>query len=166
MLDRADDLLKLALAVAALALGLGVGYYYAVFLPHEAAVTTARLEAREAQQEAARTAKAKKDQELSERKVALAEKARDKYDTCLSYAFSNYSARWQASCRTSNRSDLERRGKCLQQGYGDQYCSSITITPSSDCTLPNTLASDYDSNHREAQKLCLGELEAAKPAGI
>jgi hypothetical protein len=53
----------------------------------------------------------------------------------------------------------------MQQGYGEQYCSGITITPIRDCTLPSSLANDYDANHREAQKLCLGELETAKPTG-
>ena len=164
MLDRADDLLKLALAVAALALGLGVGYYYAVFLPQEATEAATRFQRREERQQQAEAAKAKREAELGERTAALAEKARIDYDVCISNAFTNYQSRWQKSCQRLNATDVEKKERCFQQGYGEQYCSTISLTPARGCFLPSDLANSYDSDHLNAQKLCLSEFETAKPA--
>ena len=154
MLEKADALLKLALAIAALAIGLSVGYYYAIFLPNEA-LQEKQFVLNEAQQQ----------QKMESQKIAALERAKkiaqEKYDQCLFSAFQSYTDRWESTCRRLNKDDTERKNQCLQNGYSEQYCGQISVTPSKNCSLNNTLADDYDASHSEAKKLCLEEFKAS-----
>lgn len=152
MLEKADEVLKLALAAAALLIGASVAYYYAIFLPDQANAQAERVA------EAERT-KRQADEKAEARKIDEARTAKSTYDQCLAFAQSNYSDRWDASCKRINKSDLERKSECESNGYG--YCDSIKITPANDCSLPNALANDYDNRLEEANKLCLEEFKAS-----
>ena len=81
MLDRADAILKLALAVAALMIGCAFGYYYAIFLPSQAAASLERASAFESA------------------KVVAATVEKESYRQCLAAAYSTYSENWDAQCK-------------------------------------------------------------------
>lgn len=152
MLEKADEVLKLALAVAALLIGASVAYYYAIFLPDQANVQAQRMtEADRVKREA--------EEKSEARKLDAARNAKTAYDQCLASAQSNYSNRWNNSCRKLNKADIERKLQCEVNGY--QYCDSIKITPASDCSLTTTLMNDYDNGLDEANKLCLEEFKAS-----
>lgn len=152
MLEKADEVLKLALAVAALLIGASVAYYYAIFLPNQANAQ---------QQRATETERSKREanEKAEARKLDAARSAKSAYDQCLAFSQSNYSDRWAASCKRINKSDLERKSECEANGGG--YCDAIKITPANDCSLPSAVANDYDNSLEEANKLCLEEFKAS-----
>ncbi|MCZ8325780.1 MAG: hypothetical protein O9283_11010 [Sphingomonadaceae bacterium] len=152
MLEKADEVLKLALAAAALLIGASVAYYYAIFLPVQAhAQAQSEAEAERAKREANEKAEA--------RKLDAVRSAKSAYDQCLANSQSSYSDRWNASCKRLNKADLERQAECQANGFG--YCDSIKITPAIDCALPTVVANDYDNRREEANKLCLEEFKAS-----
>lgn len=152
MIEKADQILKLALAAAALLIGASVAYYYAIFLPDKA---SAELQ-REAE---ADRLKRETEAKAEAQKLDASRNAKAAYDQCLAFAQSNYTDRWNNSCKRLNKADLERKSQCESNGYG--YCDQIKITPASDCSLPNDLGDDYDKGREDANKLCLEEFKAS-----
>lgn len=152
MLEKADEVLKLALAAAALLVGVSVAYYYGIFLPEKARTEEQRLvEADKAKQEAA--VKQAKKQETASRDAKVA------YDKCLLSASQDYSSRWNKTCIRLNKEDVARKAQCAANGYYN--CDQILVTPANGCSLPNELADDYDKSLDEEKKLCLEEFKAA-----
>ncbi|PLK27103.1 hypothetical protein [Novosphingobium sp. TH158] len=152
MIEKADQLLKLALAVAALLIGVSVSYYYAIFLPQVAQTKLDRERSAElARATSESTAAMAKEKRLSDAKA--------KYNACLADAFENYQSRWQKTCRRLNGEDLEKKRRCMDGG--GYYCDSIKITPATNCSLPNDLGDDYDTGHENDKKMCLEEFKAS-----
>ena len=154
MLDKADAIFKLALAFAAVAIGGAVAYYYALFLPQQAQQSADR-------ELAAETAKHQNEVRESLEKSKTAKEAKEKYDLCVSFAYSDYNSRWAKTCTRLNKADVARRDQCLNNGYNEAYCSTISVTPAKECSLPNELADDYEKSHEDDKKLCLEEFKAA-----
>ncbi len=154
MLEKADAIFKLALAFAAVLIGASVAYYYAAFLPGQARAETERAQAVE-------LAKRQTDANLTSRREKRAEDAKVKYDACLADAFSNYHSRWEKTCKRLNAADIARRSQCMQNGYDENSCASMTITPAVGCSLANELGDDYDNAHDDAKRLCLDEYKAS-----
>jgi hypothetical protein len=156
MIDKADQLLKLALAFAALMVAASVGYYYAIFLPEQARAESERIVQAE-------TLKQQLETKAAEKSAQAKADAQTKYDSCLANAFSNYESRWEGTCKRLNAEGIERRKACFENGYSETYCNSIEITPAKGCALNSALAESYDQGHREAKQLCLEEFKASVP---
>lgn len=156
MLDRADAIFKLTLAFAALCAGVGVGYYYAIFVPMQAAEVADRVQRAEEE-------KRNQEREEARRKSERADAAQSKYDACVSGAFTNYITRWNSTCSDLHDEAQERLSRCVANGGSPQYCSSwIVVPPAINCSLNNQLMNSYDSTHQEEKNQCLEEFKAAK----
>lgn len=154
MASRADDFLKYAIGGAAILAGLSIANYYTVFLPNQARTELTR-------RDLAESAKEREQARIQAAKVQREQHAKEKYDACLGDAHSSYSSRWEATCRRLNGDSLNRRAECKRAGYADNYCASISITPSKECSLPTALANDYDTALQQARQQCLEEMKAA-----
>lgn len=152
MLEKANEILKLAIAAAVLMIGASIAYYYAVYLPEKASAEAQRLVEADRQKREA-------DQKTEAKKADAARNAKTAYDQCLLFAQSNYESRWNSSCKQLNKADIERKKQCEFNGYFG--CSQIKITPASDCSLPMELIDDYDKGLDEERKLCLEVFKAA-----
>ena len=153
MLEKADGILKLAIALAILCGGLSVSYYYAIFLPHQAEeqANLARAEAR---------AKSESEKKLQNEKKQSEELSRSRYSTCISITESNYNHQWNSSCVRQHNSDMQIKNNCLNNGYGIDYCRSLTIRPSTECALPTNEANAYNATMAEEKQRCLEQMKA------
>ena len=154
MVNKADVMFKLTLAFSAIASGGAISYYFAVFLPQQANLKVER-------ELAVDTAKQRFELKRAKDASSNAKAARDKYEQCLRFAFTDYESRWQSSCMRQNKIDLFKRGKCLRDGFEKSFCSTLTLTPVTDCSLSVQLAYDYDNAHQNAKNLCLEEFKMA-----
>lgn len=152
MLDRADAILKLALAVAAICLGCGVGYYYAVFLPSQAAAADQRVAAAE-------KVKAEVERHSIEAKSAAELAAKNIYQICVGAANIDYSSRWNTSCGSQHEADVKAKQNCNAQGLSEQYCGTFVVRPATSCALPSITAEAYESTVKEAKRICLEALK-------
>lgn len=153
MFDRADAILKLSLAIAVLCLGFGVGYYYGIFLPQQAEVVAKRTIDLE-------KSRIEREKQLNDQKLVKENEARSKYEICESAATFDYTNRWNTSCIRQHDADLTTKRNCLSNGSDASYCTSITVRPANNCSLPSSEAVSYDQGLKEAKQLCLDELKA------
>lgn len=155
MLDRADAIFKLALAFAAVCLGLGIGYYYGIFLPGQITANSERTASLDRE-------RAERERDALSKKSAANLAAKEKYDTCIADAAADYTARWNATCRTFHNAEIKRKASCLEQGLDADYCASFVAHPATDCQLSAQTAESYDEGHQRAKQLCLDEMKVTQ----
>jgi len=154
MLNRADEILKLALAAAALLIAGSIGYYYAVFLPGQAIESAKQI---------ADTERAKREQtdKIEAKKSADAANAKNEYELCLGNAQANYDSRWQNSCKSIHDRAQKSKADCLAQYGPYSYCSGIEVPPARDCSLPNQVSQNYDHGLENDKRLCFEKMAVA-----
>ena len=148
---RMDNVLKGSAALALLIASGSAGYYYAIFLPQ-------RSEARDIAAQHELADKARNALEKVKKDEVAAKRRRDGYKVCISTADFSYSNRWDASCKINHERDVADRSRCLNNGVEEASCvANYPIRPETDCTLPGTLANDYDKDRQEARGQCRAE---------
>lgn len=91
-----------------------------------------------------------------------ADVADERYDACLSEAYTAYDYRWQSSCSRLRDDDLRRRALCRSNGGSDGVCASIELRPARDCSLPSEIADSYEASYMEEKRLCMERLKIGR----
>lgn len=147
LIEKSDDVLKLAVAAGILSAGIGVGYYYGLHLPGR----DERVQLEETERR--REARASEEQ--------AQERRQESYRSCMVSAEADYSSRWDASCKRNAERAAQNRKDCMTRGLQEDVCTGLyPPVPAANCSLPNELADDYDAARESAKKQCLEEAKS------
>lgn len=154
MLEKSQEILRIALALGAVLIGGSVAYHYAIYIPDRDQKAQASAAAKEAEAQ-------RKDEENSRLAEKSALERRTSYRICLSTAQANYDSRWESSCRSAALEAQKERADCVARNYPLSTCESYyPIPPDHDCRLPNKTANDYDEQLRLDKERCLSEVKS------
>lgn len=154
MLDNSQNILRLASAAAVLLVGSSVAYHYIIYIPNKDEATRNQLLAKEDLAMKDASEKARRDETARKAKETAALFRRTAYQVCVSNAQADYSARWDASCKTHAAASARNRQNCVARGVAEATCLEWNPVPPASCELSNALADDYGKDLDDEKDRC------------